>query len=177
MKHSFVTQAPAQWIGVTLTTSIKDGAKDIGPFLERHYVGAYPTVTTTIKLEEEASGPFLQRHHEDNTLAKIPNKVNPNRSFSGYTDYTRPVTFENSYLYILGSFVTTLDVVPEGMVGGHVPETKYAVFTLKGPADVVVPEFWQELWATEHDFERAFSFDYELYDSATDDIKVYISIV
>jgi len=60
---------------------------------------------------------------------------------------------------------------------GTVHPTTYAVFTLNGPANTVVPRFWEWLWSTTHDFQRDFSFDYELYDTTTDTITIYISIV
>ncbi|HSW74015.1 MAG TPA: GyrI-like domain-containing protein [Candidatus Limnocylindria bacterium] len=176
MQYKMVTDGPYQWIGATMTTVIKNGGSDIGPFLRKHYVAHIPTITT-VGLEAEDPGIFLQRQQENNTLARIPNKVDSHLTFSGYTDYSRPISFESTYTYILGAFVTNFATVPDDMKMGTVPATKFAVFTVKGPAYKVVPEFWQWLWSKPHDFERAFSFDYELYDSASDEIKIYISIL
>jgi predicted transcriptional regulator YdeE len=41
-------------------------------------------------------------------------------------DYTKP------YSWILGCEVSSLDEIPEGLVGKVIPESKYAVFTTQG---------------------------------------------
>jgi predicted transcriptional regulator YdeE len=70
-----------------------------------------------------------ERFFKEKILERIPNKSN-NQILALYTDYEGDYT--KPYSWILGCEVSTLDEVPEGLVGKVIPPSKYAVFTTKG---------------------------------------------
>ena len=151
MDYTIITGKPLQVIGAELKTQLN------GP-------------------DAQQIPAFLQKNFAAGTLQKIPNKVNTHANISGYTDYDAA----GNYTYIMGSFVTSLAAVPEGMKARNVPAQKYAMFTVKGSGKHII-EFWRNLWSKQWTFERAFTFDYELYDEryTGDDnsvVDIYISI-
>lgn len=153
MKYTVITQPPIQIIGVELTTNYLNGsdAQDIPA--------------------------FVHKHQSAKTLMKIPSRNNPVATLCLYTDYDN----QGNYHFIFGAEAFTLNQIPDGMVSRSIPITKYAHFTLKGTVHEAVPAFWKELWAKTWPFQRAFTFDYELYDDRYDGsdnsiIDIYISI-
>lgn len=71
------------------------------------------------------------RFFSENIFEKIPNKVS-NEILSIYTDYKSDYTEE--YTTILGVPVSTLDEIPNEMIGREFLEEKFEKFTAKGPA-------------------------------------------
>ena len=125
---------------------------------------------------------FWQQQRSENTIQKIPNKVNPNVILGLYTNYTSDFSLTNGYYsLIIGSPVTNINNVPKGMIAKEIPAAKYAVFTAKGPFNPAIGKTWlEEIWQNK-DIERAFTNDFEWYDAkSTDDensiVKIYISI-
>ena len=121
---------------------------------------------------------FKQYHEQQGTLEKIPNKVSEKTSLVAYTDYDS----SGYYTCFFGVEVTSLDSIPDGMVGRHVPAGKYACFTVRGKREKIIPAAWQHIWAAQFDFERAFGFDFEWHDQDLADehgveIDIYVSIV
>src|SRR5579885_1768522 len=116
------------------------------------------------------------RFFQENTLAKIPNKVN-NGIIALYTEYAGDYT--QPYTWILGCEVSSLDKVPPGLVGKEIPESRYAVFTTKGSFPEGLIEVWQEIWKT--DLHRAYTSDFEVYPpdfhpQTKPEVKVYIAL-
>lgn len=110
------------------------------------------------------------RFFAENLLDKIPNKLNPSVNFGLYVDYDKDFNvFEDCYTYIVGTEVSSLENIPEGMVGRVVPASKYAVVTTEGPFPEKIGEAWQYIWQTTTwgtGFKRAFTADMEVYDTA-----------
>ncbi len=91
---------------------------------------------------------------------------------------------DSQFIYIPCVPVDTNAPIPAGMVDLVVPENKYAVFTHKGP----LSEFPQTLnfiwgnWVPNHQNQRTFDPDFELYDerfqyqNAASEIDVYIPV-
>jgi predicted transcriptional regulator YdeE len=117
-----------------------------------------------------------EKFFKENTLAKIPNKINGN-IIALYTDYEGD--FTKPYSWILGSEVSSLEQVPEGLVGKTIAASKYAVYTTQGEFPQGLIAVWQEIWKS--DLQRAYTSDYEVYRSDFDpqrnpEVKVYIAI-
>lgn len=115
-----------------------------------------------------------QKFFGENILGKIPNKVG-NGIFALYTDYEGDYT--GDYSWILGCEVSSLDNVPEGLVGKVIPASKYAVFTTKGEFPQGLIAVWQEVWKSS--FLRSYTSDFEVYPNDFDpqknpEVKVYI---
>lgn len=108
-------------------------------------------------------------------LEKIPHKVNKTllAVYTEYeSDYTKP------YSYIVGCEVSTLDEIPEGLVGIVVPPASYAVFTTEGPFPQGLAQTWQTIWKTP--LKRAYTTDFEIYGpdfnpQTNPEVKVFIS--
>lgn len=116
------------------------------------------------------------RFFAENTLSKIPNKINGN-ILALYTDYEGDYT--KPYSWILGCEVSSLEQVPEGLVGKIISESKYAVFTTQDEFPQGLIAVWQDIWKS--DLPRSYTSDFEVYRSDFDpqlnpEVKVYIAI-
>lgn len=116
------------------------------------------------------------RFFKENILSKIPNKINGN-ILALYTDYEGDYT--KPYSWILGCEVSSLDEVPEGLVGKVISESKYAVFTTQGEFPQGLIAVWQDIWKS--GLQRLYTSDFEVYRSDFDpqrnpEVKVYIAI-
>lgn len=116
------------------------------------------------------------RFFKENTLSKIPNKINGN-ILALYTDYEGDYT--KPYSWILGCEVSSLEQVPEGLVGKVIPESKYAIFTTQGEFPQGLIAAWQDIWKS--NLPRSYTSDFEVYRSDFDpqgnpEVKVYIAI-
>jgi len=90
---------------------------------------------------------------------KIPNTVDTN-VFSIYTNYQSDHT--EPYDTILGCKVSSLDDIPEGMVGQSFEGGTYGKFISKGDLNKgVVFGTWSEIW--KKDLDRVYTADFELY--------------
>lgn len=116
------------------------------------------------------------RFFKENILSQIPNKINGN-ILALYTDYEGDYT--KPYSWILGCEVSSLDQVPEGLVGKVIPESNYAVFTTQGEFPQGLIAVWQNIWKS--GLQRLYTSDFEVYRSDFDpqqnpEVKVYIAI-
>jgi len=117
-----------------------------------------------------------EKFFRENTVSKIPNKVNGNilALYTDYEgDYTRP------YSWILGCEVSSLEKIPEGLVGKVIPESKYAVFTTEGKFPEGLIAAWQAIWKA--NLARAYTSDFEVYPAEFDpqkkpQVKVFIAV-
>ena len=90
---------------------------------------------------------------------QIPNKID-DTIFSIYTNYESDHT--KPYDTILGCKVSSLENVPEGMVGQSFDGGTYGKFVSKGDLTKgVVFGTWSEIW--KKDLDRVFTADFELY--------------
>lgn len=117
-----------------------------------------------------------ERFFGENVPSKIPNKVNGN-ILALYTDYEGDYT--KPYSWILGCEVSSLNEIPEGLVGKVIPESNYAVFTTQGGFPQGLIAAWQAIWKS--NLHRSYTSDFEVYRSDFDpqnnpQVKVYIAI-
>jgi predicted transcriptional regulator YdeE len=101
-----------------------------------------------------------QRFMTEQIAAKIPNKVD-SAILSVYTDYEKDHT--RPYTTLIGCRVSSLDTVPQGMIGKTISGGIYAVRTATGKlSDGIVFNEWQKIWSS--DLARTFTSDFEVYD-------------
>jgi len=117
-----------------------------------------------------------ERFFREGVLQRIPNKINGD-ILAVYTDYEGDYT--KPYTWILGCEVSSLDLVPEGLIGKIIPSSDYAVFTTQGLFPQGLIHAWQEIWKS--NLKRSYSTDFEVYRSDFDphsnpQVQVYISI-
>ncbi len=141
---------------------------------ERYFIGLE---LRTNNQECSATMPaHKERFFQENILEKIPHKVGSDL-LALYTDYEGDYT--QAYSWILGAEVSSLDEVPEGLVGKVIPASQYAVFPTQGAFPEGLIAAWQEVWKS--DLSRLYSSDFELYPDHFDpqvnpEVKVYIAI-
>ena len=120
--------------------------------------------------------PFWEKFNREHTAKKIPNRKNHDL-LAVYTDYEGDYT--KSYTYVIGCEVSSLDSIPEGMVGIEIPASTYAVFTAKGDFPQSMGQAWVSIWNTA--LKRTYTQDIEVYSADFNpqnkpDVKIYISI-
>ncbi|MGZ3720715.1 MAG: GyrI-like domain-containing protein [Bdellovibrionota bacterium] len=103
---------------------------------------------------------------KEGLLAKIPGKADSN-ILAVYTEYESDKI--GDYTFVLGTKVTSVAVVPDGMVAKKIRAARYEQFTTEtGPVSKVVPEMWMKIWNLEDTSQlagrRAYVADYEVYD-------------
>lgn len=119
------------------------------------------TVNTTNENGQSAQdiGALWNKFMSEGIANKIPNKIEES-VFSIYTNYEGDHT--KPYDTILGCKVSSLENVPEGMVGQHFDGGTYAKFVSKGDLTKgVVFGTWSEIW--QKNLDRVFTADFELY--------------
>jgi predicted transcriptional regulator YdeE len=90
---------------------------------------------------------------------QIPNKIDPS-IYCIYTDYEKDHT--KPYITILGCKVSTLDNIPNGMVGKTFETATYAKHIAKGNIlQGMVFNEWAKIWNS--DLDRTFTADFEVY--------------
>jgi AraC family transcriptional regulator len=90
----------------------------------------------------------------------------------------------DTFVYVAAMPVTSIDEIPEGMVACELPQSRYALFTHKGPiADIrhTVEYIWGT-WIPETEYKLKDIPDYELYDdrfdpvTASGEVDIYVPI-
>lgn len=122
-------------------------------------------------------GQLWRRFMSESIAEKIPNKMDAS-VFSIYTNYQGDHT--QPYDTILGCKVSTLDEIPEGMVGQAFDGGTYGKFVSKGDLTKgLVFGTWSEI--NQRKLKRVFTADFELYgekaQNPTDaEVEVYVGI-
>lgn len=144
-------------------------------------------VRTTNEWERNADSariPALwNRFYRDGVPDRVPHKSGDGNLIELYTDYEGDETAE--YTAFIGYEVDQVDGLSEGLVSRTMPACKYLVFTSeRGPVVEVVQAAWKKLWSmdsAELGEQRAFSADFELFDSRSADfsdgqVDIYLSV-
>ena len=114
----------------------------------------------------------------ENIKDRIPNKVNSD-VLAVYTSYEGNHT--KPYTYILCYEVTSLDVIPEGMVGKTILAMQYEIFTAKGKMPDKIVEMWQHIWNPDIEKRRAYVADFEVYGAKygnpdNSEVEIYVGV-
>lgn len=117
-----------------------------------------------------------ENFYNEHLFEKIPNKIS-NDVFGLYTNYVSDMNAP--YSLIIGTKVSTLDSVPENMIGIHIPEGKYATIPVSGHFPDSLIKAWQKIWTS--DLDRAYTYDFEVYNKdfhpvTNSDLAVQISL-
>lgn len=88
----------------------------------------------------------------------IPNLVDDDY-YGIYYDYKGDHT--QSYTFMAGCMVSTLESIPDGMEGIEVPEQSYASISVEGPFPQALITKWHEIWQS--NIPRNYRFDFEHY--------------
>jgi predicted transcriptional regulator YdeE len=119
--------------------------------------------------------PLWERFYDEHCADKIPNRVDQ-ALMAIYTDYEGDYT--QPYTFMIGCEVSSLEEIPEDMVGIEIPSANYAVFVTQGPFPQCVIDTWQTIWNS--DLNRTYAFDFEIYGAdfhpQTNQVKIAIGI-
>lgn len=113
----------------------------------------------------------------NNLVEQIPNQVS-NEILAIYTDYESDYT--EAYTTIIGMRVSTLDEVPEGLLGRAFEAATFEKFTAKGTMPQAVVATWMSIWQRDKELQRAYSYDFEVYGAAAQqgaqsEVPIYIA--
>lgn len=107
------------------------------------------------------------RFESEGIFNKIPHKIE-HQVYGIYTDYEGDYTM--SYTAIIGCKVSSLDEIPEGMVGKVIGGGEYQTFTAKGSIQQgAVFHEWVKIWNA--NIDRAYTSDFEVYGAKAADME------
>lgn len=110
-----------------------------------------------------------ERFFADKILDRIHNIIPGSGLYAVYTDYESD---ENGkYAFVLGTRTQSSDQSEE-MSTLMIPSGNYAVFTAAGKDEVI--SAWQYIW--QNRIKRTYLSDFEYYDAATKDVKIFVGI-
>ncbi len=134
-------------------------------------IGSAIRTTNAEAIERGTIQKLWYRFFAEQLLAKIPHKVD-NDVLALYYDYESDKN--GAYTLLIGARVSSLDDIPEGMVGLEVPQEQRVVLrSAVGPVSSVVFDLWKKIWSLEDAkmLTRSYTIDYELYGAESHDPK------
>ena len=108
----------------------------------------------------EDLGKLWEQFYGENIPSKIPNKIS-DEIYSIYTDYESD--YKGKYKTIIGQKVSSLDKVPNELIGREFSGGKYRKFVAKGQMPNAVVESWQKIWSKDKELNRKYTADFEVY--------------
>lgn len=122
-------------------------------------------------------GKLWEKFMSENIGDKIPNKIDAS-IFSIYTNYEEDHT--KPYDTILGCKVSSLDEIPNGMIGQEFEKGNYAKYISKSNlSEGSVYGTWTEIW--NQDLDRTYAADFEIYGEKAQDltnaeVEIFVAI-
>ncbi|MDY3530330.1 GyrI-like domain-containing protein, partial [Riemerella anatipestifer] len=123
-------------------------------------IGISIRTTNKDNKSKEDLGKLWGQFYAENIFEKIPNKVS-DEIFSIYTDYKSNYTEE--YTAIIGVPVSTLNEIPNGLVGREFEAENFQKFVAKGEMPNAVMNTWIDIWNRDEELNRKYTYDFEVY--------------
>lgn len=116
--------------------------------------------------------------YAEKIVEKVSNKIS-NEIISIYTDYKSDYT--ENYTTIIGVLVSSIDKVPNGLVGREFPSENFQKFIAKGEMPNAVVKTWIEIWKKDKELNRKYTYDFEVYgeksqDRENSEVEIYIAV-
>lgn len=116
--------------------------------------------------------------YAENILEKVSNKIS-NEIISIYTDYKNDYT--EDYTTIIGIPVSTLNEIPNGLIGREFPSENFEKFVAKGEMPNAVVETWVDIWKKDKELNRKYTYDFEVYGENSQkgensEVEIYIAV-
>ncbi|AEA42814.1 GyrI-like domain-containing protein [Fluviicola taffensis] len=108
-----------------------------------------------------AIGALWGQFISENLLSKIPNQLDSD-ILCIYTNYESDYT--GKYTCFLGVKVSSLEKIPEGLVGQEFEGGKFQPFLAQGEFPQAIVDTWQSIWDQDKSLNRSYTYDYEVYD-------------
>lgn len=99
------------------------------------------------------------RFFKEQVQSRIPSKIS-DEVIALYCDYEGDYT--KPYTMVIGSAVSSIDNIPEGMVFKKVPAGHYALFQAVGPHPEALINTWGKIWQS-NSLDRTYTGDFEVY--------------
>jgi len=109
----------------------------------------------------EAIGSLWGQFISENMLETIPNQLDSD-ILCIYTDYESD--YKGKYTCILGLKVSSLNHIPEGLVGREFQGGNFQSFLAKGSLPEAIVDAWHSIWNQDETLDRSYTYDYEVYD-------------
>jgi predicted transcriptional regulator YdeE len=127
---------------------------------------------------QEDLGKLWGQFISENIYEKIPNKIS-NEILAIYTDYKNNYT--EDYTTIIGVPVSTLNKIPDGMIGREFQLENFKKFVVKGEMPKAVVDIWTEIWQQDENLNRKYSYDFELYGEncqkgADSEVEIFVAV-
>lgn len=113
----------------------------------------------------------------EDIASRIPNKASHD-IYSIYTEYEGD--FTQPYTTVIGCKVSSLENIPDGLMGLTIETANYERYTAKGKmSDDIVYKKWTEIWQS--DIKRAYLADFEIYgeksmDMDNAEVEIFLSV-
>lgn len=122
-------------------------------------------------------GKLWERFHAESVSEKVQNKIS-NEIISIYTDYKSDYT--EDYTTIIGIPVSTLDKIPNGLMGREFQPENFQKFIAKGEMPNAVINTWVDIWQRDEELNRKYTYDFEVYgeksqNGENSEVEIYIA--
>jgi len=123
-------------------------------------------------------GKLWGRFFSENISSKIQNKESQ-EFFSIYTDYESD--YKGKYTSIIGQKVSSIDNIPDGLIGREFKGGEFRKFVAKGQIPDAVMRTWKEIWESESELNRKYTADFEVYgdksqNGENSEVEIYIAV-
>ena len=140
-------------------------------------IGISTRTTNKDNKAQQDLGQLWGEFYSENLFEKIPNKLS-NEVLTIYTDYKSD--FMEDYTTIIGMPVSTLDEIPNGLVGREFQAENFQKFTAKGEMPNAVVNTWIDIWKRDKELNRKYSYDFEVYgkksqNGENSEVDIYIA--
>lgn len=141
-------------------------------------IGISTRTTNKDNQSKEDLGRLWERFFAENIIDKIPNK-SASDIILIYTDYKSD--FTDKYTTIIGLMVSTLDEIPDGLIGREFKPDNFQKFTAKGEMPKAVLAIWLDIWQRDKELNRKYSYDFEVYgeksqNGENSEVEIYLSV-
>ena len=142
-------------------------------------IGISTRTTNQNNQAQQDLGKLWGQFYNDNIFGKIPNKVYDN-ILAIYTYYKNDFTDE--YTTIIGVPVSTLDEIPNGLVGQEFEADNFKKFVAKGEMPNAVVNVWLDIWQKDKELNRKYTYDFEVYGKKSQkgensEVEIYIATI
>lgn len=126
----------------------------------------------------EDMGQLWGRFYAEGISNQIPEKES-DAIYSVFMDYDSD--YRGKYTALIGHKVSSLDTIPEGMVGKKIVGGTYQKVISKGKMPDAIVESWKNIWEKDAELKRKYTNDFEIYGDNSDkgdtsEVEIYLSI-
>lgn len=138
-------------------------------------------IRTKNQLEAKRTTARIPSHWDRFTRQALAERIPDAAGDDVFGIYTHYVSGQQGeYSHIIGKEVSSLQHIPDGMVGLMIPEGEYLLFIAEGEMPGAITRAWreiQEYFAEAPEYERAYTYDFEVYDPAEPNVvTIYVAI-